>query len=152
MTSYSSTDTQVKIMAVNSENNFYTSYHPYKVEKKSSDNDTQTNYPVNVKSDIPAINQWSNPNDVAPKPMVNGGLYGGPQSDNIGVPKPVVPTTTYFMQELLGKTDIPPPPGAKEQYPHYVRPGNNYIAMPNVSWYNPKNKGPYRIKVINDPN
>jgi len=150
-----SVNTKSKVVPVNYSDNFnqYTSYHTFSNEKKKKNsNETQTNYPVTVKSNIPSIKQWSNPNEHAPKALVNGGLYVGPQSDTIGVPKPVIPTTTYFMQELLGKMDPPPPPGATEQYPNYIRPGNNYVAMPNVSWYNPNDKGPYRIKVIDNPN
>ena len=148
MNTFASIDNQIKIMPVNFDNsNLYTSsYQPFTKLKKS--NDPKSNYPVNIESKIDPVNQWSNPNEEAPKPQINGGLYSGPQSNNIGVPKPVVPTTTYFMQELLSKVDPPPPPGAKEQYPSYNRRGNNFISMPGIEWYNPPNKGPYHIKVI----
>ena len=151
-----SVNNQTKVIPVNHWDNPYllTSYHPYnkQPQTKPNDNEPKSNYPVSVNSNINPENQWSNPNEAAPKLSVNGGLYSGPQSNAIGVPKPVVPTTTYFMQELLKKMDPPPPQGAAEQYSNYNRPGNNFVAMPNVYWYNPQDKGPYRIKVIDKSN
>ena len=112
------------------------------------------NYPVDVESKIKSVNRWTNPYVSAPPTEINGGLYRGPQSNSPWMPKPVVPTTTYFMQVLLKNIDPPPPPGATEQYPGENRLGNNYIAMPGVKWYNdyPSDKGPYFIKVIDSSN
>jgi len=151
MNTNSTIDNQIKIMPVNfNDNNLYTSYHPYTKSKKF--NVPESNYPVNIQSNVDPIKQWTNAHEEAPKLKINGGLYSGPQSNNIGVPKPVIPTATYFMQELLSKVSPPPPPGATEQYPSNNRPGNNYISMPGVEWYNPQNKGPYHIKVIKKSN
>ena len=112
------------------------------------------NYPVDVDSKIEPIYRWTSPFVKAPPPQVNGGLYGGSQSNSPWMPKPVVPTTTYFHQVLLKNMETPPPEGATKQYPHENRLGNNYIAMPGVEWYNDQspNKGYYRIKVIKDSN
>lgn len=110
-------------------------------------------YPVDIKTNINPKARWTNAKTVAPQPEVNGGLYCGPQSNAPWMPKAVIPTTTYFMQELLKDCDPPPPPGATEQYPTENRLGNNYTAMPGVNWFNSSydNRGPYNLKVI-DPN
>jgi len=107
-------------------------------------------YPVDIKTNIKHNLRWSDANTEAPKSKVNGGLYCGPQNNAPWMPKPVVPTTTYFMQELLKNCDPPPPPGATEQYPTENRLGNNYTSMPGVNWFNSAygERGPYNIKVI----
>lgn len=105
-------------------------------------------YSVDIKSKINPLLRWTNSSTIAPNPQVNGGLYACPQSNAEWMPKPAVPTTAYFMQVLLKNADPPPPPGATEQYPTETRLGNNYTPMPGVNWYNPNDRGPYRIKVI----
>ena len=111
-------------------------------------NTKNDDYPIDIESNIDPVKKWGNPHTTAPPPPKNGGLYSGPPSNAPWMPKPVVPTSTYFMQVLLKTANPPPPPGATELYPTENRLGNNYTAMPGVNWYN---KGPYRIK-ITDPN
>ena len=111
---------------------------------------SNNNYPVDLNTNVPPVLRWTDANTRAPEPLVNGGLYSGPQNNSPWMPKPVVPTTTYFMQVLMKDIDPPPPPGATEQYITENRLGNNYTAMPGVSWFNSgkDNRGPYMIKVI----
>ena len=111
------------------------------------------NYPVDIVSDVEPIKRYSNAQTQPPPPMINNGIYGYPQNNSPWIGKPVIPTTTYFMQVLLKNVDPPPPPGATEQYPTENRLGNNYSAMPGVNWFNSSydKRGPYNIKVI-DPN
>lgn len=111
-------------------------------------------YKVDVNSKIPPELRDKSPYSVMPEHVPNGGLYRGPQLDLWFVPKPAVPTTTYFNQVLLRNVHPKPPPGATQQYPSNQRPGNNYVSMPGVNWYNsayPRNSGPFNIKV-SDPN
>ena len=111
-------------------------------------------YPVDINSDIPhELRSKDAQTQVLPPPK-NGGLFSGPQSNAPWMPKPVPPTTTYLMQALVKNADPPPPPGASEQYPGTNRLGNNYVAMPGVVWFNSAydNRGPYKIKVIDDRN
>ena len=65
-------------------------------------------YPVDIKTDVPYILRWTDANTSAPEPLVNGGLFSGPQDNSPWMPKPVVPTTTYFMQVLMKNMDPPP--------------------------------------------
>ena len=111
------------------------------------------NYPVDVKTNVEPVLRWTNSKTPAPPPLKNGGLFSGPESNAHWMPKPVVPTTTYFMQVLMKDIDPPPPPGATEQYITENRLGNNYTAMPGVSWFNSarEGSGPYAIKVIDTP-
>jgi len=111
---------------------------------------SNNNYPVDLNTNVPPVLRWTDANTRAPEPLVNGGLYSGPQNNSPWMPKPVVPTTTYFMQVLMKDIDPPPPPGATEQYVTENRLGNNYTAMPGVSWFNSSKdgRGPYMIKVI----
>ena len=113
-------------------------------------NKNSNDYPVDIKTNVPHVLRWTNANTKAPEPLVNGGLFSGPQNNSPWMPKPVVPTTTYFMQVLMKNMDPPPPPGATEQYITGNRLGNNYTAMPGVNWYNSgkDDSGPYMIKVI----
>ena len=110
-------------------------------------------YPVDVKSAVHPYVRSEDTQSSVPPPMVNGGLYCGPQNDAPWMPKYAPPTTTYFMQTLVRNADPAPPPGAAEQYPGENRLGNNYTSMPGVNWYNsayPRNAGPFNIKVIDD--
>lgn len=84
-------------------------------------------------------------NSMMPNSPPNGGLYGGPQSDEYWMPQPVVATDTNFTHNLLKSAC--PPPGATEHYVSNIRPGNNYVAKVGVYKYqdtHPLNKGPYR--------
>jgi hypothetical protein len=110
-------------------------------------------YAVDVKSNVHPYVRSEDTQSRVPEPMVNGGLYCGPQNNAPWMPKYVPPTTTYFMQNLVRTADPAPPPGAAEQYPGENRLGNNYTSMPGVNWYNssyPRNSGPFNIKVIDD--
>ena len=70
---------------------------------------------------------------VPPPPKVNGGLYTGEPFaknapwGNIHIP----PTTHHYINEGLRSAN--PPPGAITQYPHYVRPGNNWQEMRGIT-------------------
>jgi len=67
-----SIDNQIKIIPVNFDNsNLYTSYHPFNKLKQSN---------------VPKYNY-----------TVNQNKYSGHQSNNIGVPKSVVPIITAFI-------------------------------------------------------
>ena len=110
-------------------------------------------YPVDVKSKVHPYVRSEDTQSMVPEPMVNGGLYCGPQNNAPWMPKYVPPTTTFFMQNLVRNADPAPPPGVTEQYPGDNRLGNNYTPMPGVNWYNsgyPRNPGPFNIKVIDD--
>lgn len=67
-----------------------------------------------------------------PKPTINAGLYGGEPFDkgagwsNV----PVTPSTDYMTNVNL--ISAHPPEAALIQYPHQVRPGNNYQRMEGV--------------------
>jgi len=123
------------------------------MSKKCSRCYEDNDYPVDIKTNIPPTQRWTDINTPAPPPQLNKGLYGGPPNNSPWMGKPVVPTTTYFMQVLLKSCDPPPPPGATEQYPTENRLGNNYTAQPGVNWFNSAydERGPYNMKVI-DPN
>ena len=115
--------------------------------KSYIDND----YSVDIESNVPHSLRSFDANNQMPEPLVNGGLFSGPQSNADHMPKPVVATTTYFMQELLKTANPPPPPGAMQHYPGDNRLGNNYTPMPGVNWYKSAyegNKGPFHIKVV----
>ena len=105
------------------------------------------NPPVDIKSNISPLKQWSNPFTSAPEPSYNGGLYKGPRFNGPWGNIPVTPTTTNMINNNLKSAD--PPPGATTQYPGTNRPGNNFIAMPGVNWYNnttQSNPGGFRLK------
>jgi hypothetical protein len=90
------------------------------------------------------------PDSAIPQSPANGGLYGGPQSNGPWANIPVAPTMTNLIHYNLRSAN--PPPGATEQYIGTDRLGNNYIAMPGVSWFNPNRpdmQGKYRMQVIN---
>ena len=110
-------------------------------------------YPVDVKSDVHPYVRAEDTMSEVPKPMINGGLYCGPQNNAPWMPKYVPPTTTFFMQNLVRNADPAPPPGAAEMYPGDNRLGNNYTPMPGLNWYNSaydRNRGPFNIKVIDE--
>ena len=73
------------------------------------------NYPVDLNTDVPPVLRRTDANIRAPEPL-NEEDYGGPQNNGHRMPKPVVPTTTYFITVLMKNIDPPPPPGATEQY------------------------------------
>ena len=104
------------------------------------------NYPVDVLSNVPPELRNSSAFTRMPPPKINGGLYGGKQSDKPWMPKPVVPTATNYHKNFKSAN---PPPKATQQYVGNIRLGNNYTAMPGVNWYVPKktNCGPYNIQV-----
>jgi hypothetical protein len=107
-------------------------------------------YPVDMKSNIPPELRGSGINSKAPTHKINGGLYCGDEEYLAPwMPIPVVPTTTYFMSELLKSAN--PPPGAQYHYPTQTRSGNNYTATPGVYWFNSSydnKQGPYSVKVL----
>ena len=110
-------------------------------------------YPVDVKSKVHPYIRSEDTQTSVPKPMVNGGLFCGPQNNAPWMPKYVPPTTTFFMQNLVRNADPSPPPGAAEMYPGDNRLGNNYTPMPGLNWYNSayeRNRGPFNIKVIDE--
>lgn len=119
--------------------------NPNKVCDCYIDND----YEVDIKTQVPAELRWNNANSPAPPPLINGGLYSGPENNSPWMPQKVVPTTTYFMQTLLKSAN--PPPNASTQYPGGNRLGNNYTAMPGIYWFNsyknPQNKNVHNFKV-----
>ena len=121
--------------------------------KQCKDFYVNNDYPIDVKSDVHPYLRAEDSVSEIPPPMVNGGLYCGPQNNAPWMPKYVPPTTTYFMQELVRKADPAPPPGVSEQYPGENRLGNNYTTMPGVNWYNSaysRNNGPFSFKVIDN--
>lgn len=94
---------------------------------------------------VPPELRASGPNDAMPMSPPNGGLYGGQQSTKPWSNIPVVPTVANLIHYNLRSAN--PPPGATEQYPSTERLGNNYIAMPEIKWYNPNNmEGQFRIQ------
>ena len=132
-----------------SNNNSNNNSNPNSICVKSFVNN---DYPVDIKSNVNPLERANNSQTAMPPSSINGGLYSGPENNAPWMPIKVVPTTTYFMQNLLRNCDPPPPPGATEQYPGDNRLGNNYTAMPGVNWFNSSynNNGPYNIKVIDE--
>ena len=108
----------------------------------------KSNIPVDVNSNVPHHLRWDCEHTPAPKPVPNGGLFGGPQAEGEYASIHVVPTATNMINKNLLSAN--PPPGATTQYPGTNRSRNNYIPMPGVYWYNdthPVNKGPFSMKV-----
>ena len=70
-----------------------------------------------------------------PGHTLNAGLYTGEPFNGAWGNVPVVPETDVYIHQNLRSAN--PPPGAIVQYPHNVRPGNNYQAMPGVTKFNP---------------
>lgn len=108
-----------------------------------------TNYPVDLKSNVPQHLRGNNINNAIPMSPVNGGLYGGPQAVGPHASIPVAPTATNYIYYNLESAN--PPPGAQYQHIGTNRLGNNYVSMPGVYWLNDKTRGmdnKYNIKVI----
>jgi len=123
------------------------------VPKKCAEYYKDGDYPVDLKSKVHPFLRSSGPDSSIQPPPVNGGLYCGPQNNAPWMPIPAPPTTTYYMQHLVRNADPVPPPGVSEQYPGDNRPGNNYVSMPGINWYDSgydRNNGPFNIKVIDD--
>lgn len=89
--------------------------------------------PYDVTSSVDPYLQWDSPFTSAPAPEHNAGLYTGPDFQgphgNIYVP----PTTPAMTNGNLRSAD--PPLDALTQYVGSNRPGNNYRAVPGISWY-----------------
>lgn len=82
-----------------------------------------------------------------PESPPNGGIYGGPQSQNPWANIPVAPTMTNLINKNLVSAN--PPPGATVQYVGTERLGNNYVTMPGVKWFNEgENRGLYDIRGV----
>ena len=105
-------------------------------------------YPVDRKSNVPLIQRGESYKKPIPNLKPNGGLYYGDECQRAWISTPVYPTGANFTTNLLRSAN--PPPQAMEQAIGTNRPGNNYVSMPGVYWYNkthPYNKGPYELKV-----
>ena len=109
----------------------------------------ETNYPVDVQSNVPMHLRSDNKDTAIPPSPVNGGLYNAPQVNEPYGSIPVAPTATNYTYYNLRSAN--PPPGAINQFVGTNRLGNNYTAMPGVYWLNNKNKeqdNKYLIKVV----
>jgi len=105
------------------------------------------NIPVTIRTDVPETLQWNNPNQQAPEPQYQGGIYTGPQAYGPWGVIPVTPTTSNMIHNNLESAS--PPPGGNVQYPGTNHLGNNYSSYPGISWYNNTtdfNPGPFRIR------
>lgn len=111
----------------------------------------ETDYPVDVKSNVPQHLRSENVNSTIPPSPANGGLYNAPQATGPHASIPVAPTVTNYLYYALQSAN--PPPGARRQFIGTNRLGNNYVAMPGVYWLNNKEKeqdNKYNIKVVHD--
>jgi len=99
--------------------------------KKSTYN---SDYPVDVKSDISPVLRANTPFEALPPSPVNGGLFSGPQAIGPYASIPVPPSGTYYIHENLKSAN--PPPGATTHYIGYNRSTNNYLPMPGIFWLN----------------
>tara|TARA_Y100000991_G_scaffold210757_1_gene192391 strand:+ start:625 stop:1698 length:1074 start_codon:yes stop_codon:yes gene_type:complete len=118
-----------------------------KNKKRKSKKGGNQNIPIDIKTNVPPTQQWTNPNVAAPAPQYQGGIYTGPQAYGPWGFIPVTPTTSNMIHNNLKSAN--PPPGATVQYPGTNRLGNNFSSMPGVSWYNnttEMNPGQFRIK------
>ena len=109
----------------------------------------QDHYPVDVAGKVNEVSRDKNPSTKIKDSPVNGGLYGGIQSERPWSSIAVTPTATNYIYNNLRSAN--PPPGATEQYVSLDRFGNNYSPMPEVKWYNPVTKsgsGLYKIKGV----
>lgn len=109
----------------------------------------QTDYPVDVRSNVPQHMRASNMNTSIPPPPANGGLYNAPQAVGGHASIPVVPTATNMTYYNLRSAN--PPPGAVHQFAGTNRLGNNYLAMPGVFWLNDQKKdmdNKFNMKVL----
>ena len=114
-----------------------------KIQKNKNKNKNKKGgeYSINLKSIIPLDQQWNSPNESAPAPPLNGGLYTGAKFNGPWGNIPVTPTAQSMMNNIKSTT-----PGAMKQIPTTIRPGNNFSGMP-IDWYNPKN-GPFKVQVV----
>lgn len=109
----------------------------------------QTDYPVDVKSNVPQHLRASDTKTAVPPPPANGGLYNAPQAVGGHASIPVAPTVTNMVYYNLRSAN--PPPGALQQFIGTNRLGNNYVPMPGVYWLNDAQKGrdnKYNVKVL----
>ena len=114
-----------------------------KTKSKKSKKGGNRDYSVNIDSVVPITKQWNNPNQSAPEPPHNGGLYTGPNFNGPWKNYPVTPTSASMMENMKSAN---PPPGADLQTTNKNRPGNNYSGM-KINWYNPSN-GPFKMQVV----
>ena len=117
---------------VSKKNNKRTSY--YKIYNKTggaSVRISKSEFLKKTGGDIDITKQWSGPNDSAPEPMLNGGLYTGEKFDGPWGNYPVPPTANGFIANLASAN---PPPGAMDQMPGYIRLGNNFQVNPTQEY------------------
>lgn len=122
--------------------NTYCPYHRMKVNVKG-------HFLVDTQSQIQVGERKDSPNTSMPPSPANAGLYSGPQSNKPWASIHVTPTSTNFIYNNLRSAN--PPPGAIQQAVGTDRMGNNYVAMPDVYWYNPDDPelhGKYKIKGV----
>lgn len=118
-----------------------------KTINKNKKGGNRENTPVTIKTNVPETLQWNNPNQTAPEPQYQGGIYTGPQAYGPWGVIPVTPTTSNIIHNNLDSAS--PPPGGNIQYPGTNHLGNNYSSYPGIEWYNDTtsfNPGPFRIK------
>ena len=136
------------------DNHRYCNYQLF-VKNASENNNIkqQGHYKVDKVSNIIPEHRDSSPNTdltVSYNP-VNSGLYSGPQNTNPWGSIHIVPTATNHIQ-LFNKTHNETDNNLLRQQPSLQRFGNNYSAVPNLSWFNPKNNlgsGIFMIKGFN---
>jgi len=118
---------------VSKKNNKRTSY--YKIYNKTGGASVRISKAEFLKKggSIDIVKQWSGPDDSAPEPLLNGGLYTGESFKGPWGNYPVAPTTNGFMANLASAN---PPPGALDQFPGYVRLGNNFQVNPSKDFSN----------------
>lgn len=124
--------------------NTYCPYHKIDVNLN-----VRGHYLVDKESPVPVGQRANGPDTQMPPSPVNGGLYGGPQSNKPWASIPVTPTSTNLLYNNLRTAN--PPPGAIQQAVGTDRLGNNYVAMPEVMWYNPNSEdhhGKYKMKGV----
>lgn len=122
--------------------NTYCPYHKMKIDVKG-------HFLVDTPSQIPVGERKEGPNTKMPNSPINGGLYSGPQSTKPWASIPVTPTATNLIYNNLRSAN--PPPGAIQQAVGTDRMGNNYVAMPEVYWYNPEHPdlhGKFKMKGV----
>jgi len=100
--------------------------------------------PVDLPTAVPPTQQWSGPQEAAPPPAYNAGLYTGAPFAGPWGNVPVTPTTSHHINKNLASAE--PPPGATFQYPGTNHSGNNFSTMPGVNWFQNGTNGPYRIQ------
>lgn len=93
--------------------------------------------PYDVPSNIHPYQQWDSPTTSAPPSQYNAGLYTGPSFQGPYGNIPVTPTTPSMINGNLRSAE--PPMDALTQYVGANRMGNNYRAVPGISWYADQN-------------